>query len=394
MTTDFHPTDLHPTPPAPRATSPADRELYFSDPHGRFGADVVQTLHSDRSDSPDWPGRVRQMLTGSERAVVVLSFEADGPALAHRVTDLRPGPTAIVQPAPATRRRHWVHAHPAPAAYADMVRSALQVIGDGDVDKVVLGRGLHILSDPHLSAEEVLARLVGGPGTRPAGRYAYSVPLADPSTCEAGVPRLVGASPELLVRRRGTHVEATPLAGSVPRHADAAEDARRRSALLESRKDLAEHRHVVDDLVARLGEGCVDVVAAPTGVVGTDTMWHLGTTVTARVRRESLDQPRWGALGLTQLVHPTPAVGGVPRADALALVADLEGEPRGWFGGAVGWVDAAGDGEFALTLRSGILDGGSLRLWAGAGIVAGSVPEDEVAETGAKLATMSRAVGL
>ena len=94
------------------------------------------------------------------------------------------------------------------------------------------------------------------------------------------------------------------------------------------------------------------------------------------------------------LLHPTPAVGGVPTAAAQATIAALEGDLRNYFAGAVGWVDASGDGEFAVTIRAAVLDGAHLRLFAGAGIVAGSDPESEVRETGAKLATMARVTGL
>src|SRR5690606_21794553 len=100
------------------------------------------------------------------------------------------------------------------------------------------------------------------------------------------------------------------------------------------------------------------------------------------------------ALDLAQLLHPTPAVGGVPLGAAYSAIDELEGDLREWFAGCVGWVDAAGDGEFAITIRSALLEGAQLRLFAGAGIVAGSVPALEVAETGAKLATMAKVVGL
>ena len=100
------------------------------------------------------------------------------------------------------------------------------------------------------------------------------------------------------------------------------------------------------------------------------------------------------ALRLAQLLHPTPAVGGVPTAAASEVIADLEGDLRDWFAGCVGWVDAEGNGEFAITIRAAVIDGPRLRLFAGAGIVAGSDPALEVRETGAKLATMARVTGL
>ncbi len=358
---------------------------------------------STRSDDVAWTRAVLSDLVPGTRAVAALSFEADGPAIAHRLARYRTLPGGILRagavlasglgPEEQGEQRHRVHAHPTPGEYADAVSSALGRISEGDLRKVVLGRSLHVLSDPPLRPAAVLARLAGFPGGTPAGRYLFQVPLGD--TGRSGGPQLVGASPELLVRRAGTTIEAMPLAGSVPRHPDPVVDRTRRDALVASTKDLAEHDFVVDDLTARLRQVCSQVraVARPE-VVATDTMWHLATPISAILDPERLDDPACSALGLAQLVHPTPAVGGVPQAAAVRAIAEIEGEPRGWFGGCVGWVDHHGDGEFALTLRSGVLDGGSLRLWAGAGIVAGSVPADEVTETGAKLATMTRAVGL
>ncbi len=371
-------------------------EAVFADETSTTRGHIDRTWRSARSDSTTWVRDVVAALAPGQRAVAVLSFEPDAPALAHRLLAnqvLETGSSGLIGSAQAgvpARRRHRVHADPSPGEYADAVRSALARIEAGTLEKVVLGRSLQVLSDPPLAPEDVLANLAGGAGHGPAGRYLFSVPLGPQSG-----GRLIGASPELLVRRRGSLVEAMPLAGSSPRHPDPDQDEQRRRTLGHSTKDRAEHDFVVADLVARLRSVCTDVQAgAVPEVVSTDTMWHLGTRIRATLADEHLATPRWSALGLAQLVHPTPAVGGVPRAEAMRTIRQLEGQPRGWFAGSVGWVDSCGDGEFALTLRSGVLDGNSLRLWAGAGIVAGSIPEAEVAETGAKLATMTRAVGL
>jgi isochorismate synthase len=224
--------------------------------------------------------------------------------------------------------------------------------------------------------------------TRP-GRYVFSVPLTE--SPDDG-PLLLGASPELLVSRTGDLISCTPLAGSVPRAADPEEDARRAAGLRASEKDLAEHAFVVDAIVHALKEVCVDVepAAAPT-LISTDTLWHLASPITARLE-DTASGP--SALRLAQMLHPTPAVGGVPAAAAAEAIADLEGDLRDYFAGCVGWVDGAGDGVFAITIRAAVIDGSRLRLFAGAGIVAGSDPDLEVVETGAKLATMMRVTGL
>ena len=317
-----------------------------------------------------------------ERAVVALPFAPGGAGVAHLV-----GGTGAARP-PATgiarTLTHRVTATPTPQEYTARVRAALARIELGAIDKVVLGRSLEIVSDPPLTPGEIVDGLVAA---RP-GRFVFSLPLGVPRTAEEETPWLVGASPELLLRRRGSLVTSTPLAGSVPRSPDPVEDRRRAEALRDSAKDLAEHAYVVDAIVTTLRRVGTDVVApARPEVLSTDTLHHLATPVRAQV-------PGLDALRLARLLHPTPAVGGTPTTSALLTIDELEGDGRGLLTGAVGWVDARGDGELAVTIRAGVLQGARLRLYAGAGIVAGSDPDAEVAETGAKLATMARAIGL
>jgi isochorismate synthase len=180
------------------------------------------------------------------------------------------------------------------------------------------------------------------------------------------------------------------MAGSVPRGANREEDERLTGGLSTSGKEAAEHRLLVDDVLAALAPVCVSApVAAPAEVVRLATVSHLATEVTGR-----LADPAPSALALAGRLHPTPAVGGVPRAEALRSIAVLEGFERGLYAGPVGWVDSRGDGEWAVALRSATLDGPTARLAAGAGIVAGSDPEAEWRETEAKLAPMLAALGV
>jgi isochorismate synthase len=347
-----------------------------------------QAWHAARSDDSAWADSVVAGLGESDVALGALSFAPGAPAVMHRLGSPRFVPTtSLLVPGTAvgtSAERHRVTELPAPETYADQVRRVLAAIEDGDVEKVVLGRNLEVRSEPPLEPGELLAALMT---TRP-GRYVFTLPAPGEQTGAT----LLGASPELLVRRRGTLVEAMPLAGSVPRSSDPEEDERRRVALGGSSKDLREHAHVVEDITARLAERCsaVEAAAVPE-VVGTDALWHLGTRVRATVEPGA---PGTSALHLAQLVHPTPAVGGTPRTRALEMIEAIETVDRGPLAGAVGWVGGSGDGEFALTLRSGLLHDGVLRLFAGAGIVAGSDPDLETRETGAKLRTMLKAVGL
>jgi isochorismate synthase len=363
--------------------------LFASGEQAYVAREVLGTeLTGDGSD-PGWADAVVGMLGAGERAMCALSFAEGAPALAHRV---RGSEHALQRPEQddGIERTYDVTEFPTPAEYAAMVEAALAKIADGSLHKVVLGRCLDVVSDPPLVPAEIIDRLLT---TRP-GRYVFSVPLVpgvDGAVPDDG-PILVGASPELLVRRDGLEISCTPLAGSVPRSADRAEDARRAAGLRESGKDLAEHAFVVEAIVHALKDVCVEIeYPATPDLLSTDTVWHLATPIHARLAAGA-DGP--SALRLAQLLHPTPAVGGVPTAAANAVIADLEGDLRDWFAGCVGWVDADGDGEFAVTIRAAVMDGPRLRLFAGAGIVAGSDPAAEVRETGAKLATMARVTGL
>jgi isochorismate synthase EntC len=179
------------------------------------------------------------------------------------------------------------------------------------------------------------------------------------------------------------------MAGTVRRGATPEEDAALTAGLRRSVKEAEEHRLLVEAVVAALAPVCAAPPAAgEPDVVRFPTVSHLATRVSGVLRR-----PAPSALALAGLLHPTPAVGGLPRAEALATIAALEGFDRGLYAGPVGWVDAAGDGEWAVALRGAQLDGPRARLVAGAGIVAGSDPEAEWAETEVKLRPMLAAVG-
>ncbi|CAM3370083.1 isochorismate synthase [Nocardioides dubius] len=313
------------------------------------------------------------------RAHCALSFTPGGRAVAvlpelsevvgyDAIELAHPGPLAPTEVTP----------EPAPSGYAAMVEAALRRIADGDVAKVVLGRQLQVRA-PGLRPEHLLGPLLAD---RP-GEYVFSQTLTEGAVA-------VGASPELLVRRSGHAVSAVPLAGSVPRVEDPAEDRQRAERLLSSAKDLAEHAHVVEAITAALLPLCRELDWPRTPILHrTDTLWHLATPINGVLHE---DRPLPSALELAQLLHPTPAVGGVPAPEAAALIAELEPVDRGYLAGCLGWTDGNGDGEFAVTIRAGIVGHDELRLFAGAGIVAGSVPELEVRETGAKLGTMLRAL--
>nr|WP_243877742.1 isochorismate synthase [Stenotrophomonas maltophilia] len=252
-----------------------------------------------------------------------------------------------------------------------------------DLQKVVLARSLVARTHRALSPDVLLARLGADPSVA-----TYAVPLP----VEVGqVPAwLVGATPELLLRKRGAELLSHPLAGSARRCADAAEDERAAQDLLASTKDHDEHRHVVEAIVEGLAPYCSHIDAQPRPALhATASMWHLGTRIHA-----TLKDPHTSAAELLAQLHPTPAVCGTPRLAALQRIRELETVPRGFYAGAVGWLDAQGDGDWYVAIRCARLQGMQLRLFAGAGIVADSQPEAEVAETAAKFAALLNALGV
>ncbi|MGI8809832.1 MAG: isochorismate synthase [Acidimicrobiales bacterium] len=253
------------------------------------------------------------------------------------------------------------------------------------------------------AVEEALARIAGGRLSKVVLAREVTVDLRRPVDVATVVDRLrqeqpqcftyaagayVGASPELLARRRGHAVVSRPMAGTVAQGGTPDDDHRLVAAMAASEKEQSEHRLVVGEVRARLKLLCDDVRSpAQPEVARLSMVAHLATTIRARLR-----DPSVSALDVAAVLHPTPAVAGVPEQAALAAIAELEDFDRGLYAGPVGWVDARGDGDWAVALRSATLDGTRARLVAGAGIVAGSDPEAEWDETESKLAAMRSAL--
>ncbi|WP_336086237.1 isochorismate synthase [Nocardia sp. SSK8] len=214
-------------------------------------------------------------------------------------------------------------------------------------------------------------------------------PRANIYACDlsvAGRPgeTLLGATPEVLVERHGDRVSLHPLAGTLPRLADPEADAAQARELLSSSKNQEEHGYVVEWIRQRLTPVCAELhIPDSPELMSTEQVWHLATPI-----RGVLRDPSTTALELALLLHPTPAVNGTPFDDALAAI--TADEQRGFYGGAVGWCAADGDGEWLVAIRGGELsaDGRHLRASAGGGIVAASDPAAELAETTAKLRTL------
>jgi menaquinone-specific isochorismate synthase len=269
--------------------------------------------------------------------------------------------------------------------YAAMVAAAVAAMAPPGavLRKVVLSRPVEVHLRGQLSLSAVLRRLRAGE----PNCTIFSMPVPDGS--------FFGASPELLVARHGSRVSSHPLAGTVPRGDTARTDADAQRDLAGSAKNRAEHRYVVEDIAAVLAPFCEELtVPSEPSVVAFRSVAHLGTRIEGRLAQGAAGSGPAGVLELLERLHPTPAVGGTPRPDALAFIAEHEAGERGHWAGPVGWVGASGDGEWMIGIRSAQLgaDGATLHLRAGGGIVADSMPDAEAAEANVKLATVLDAV--
>ncbi len=271
-------------------------------------------------------------------------------------------------------------AGPESVAYADgalsqaqwcaAVETAVERIRAGELAKVVLARDLLARTEPAVDPRFLLQGL--------ARRY--------PTCWTFAVDGLLGSTPELLVSRRGREVSSRVLAGTVRRGRDA-EDDRLIAELVASGKDQEEHAYAVRSVADGLAAFCGDLVTPPTPeVLRLATVAHLASLVTGRLDADAT------VLSLVEALHPTAAVCGTPTDVALDAITELERMDRGRYSGPVGWMDSAGDGDWGIALRCAEVDAERVRLFAGCGIVAGSEPEAELAESHAKLVTIRDAL--
>ncbi|GAC1673132.1 MAG: isochorismate synthase [Candidatus Dormibacteraceae bacterium] len=328
----------------------------------------------DRDPGGPWSGFPSLLLRVPALAVMrsrgrthITAMAADAEAL----LDL----TATTVGAPAARRLVMTPVRN-PVAWTAAVGSAAARLRAGEAKKVVLAR-------------EVIAR---GDGVVSAAMVARSLRAAYPACFTylitgADGTAFAGASPELLVRRSGGRAFSQPMAGSIARGTTDAEDERLALQLEASVKDAVEHRLVAEFVVDAMRPLARSVSAREPEVVRLTNIQHLATSVTAE-----LSDPPADALELAAALHPTPAVGGWPREAADALIDELEGMERGWYAGAVGWIDSHGDGEFAVALRCGLLWEDGARLYAGVGVMPDSDPARELEETELKFKALLTAL--
>lgn len=327
--------------------------------------------------NPGWPAGqaarfvlprvlIRQSGGGRALAIVLGTPEPEANRILERLRaaarepDVPPAPIRVTETVLPEARDRWTHA----------VEEALRAIDSGAVRKVVLSRDIVLDADRPIDPW-ALHRLVHARdphGLRFCLRF-------------DGDSAFIGASPERLVSQAGPSIACDCLAGTIARGATPADEARQAAALLASEKDGREHRIVLEEILAAIAPHVrgVESPAAPRILPLAEVM-HLWSPIRAQLR---------AGVGLSELVgglHPTPAVGGSPRLRAMDLIHALEGRPRGWYAGVVGWVgpDAA---DFAVAIRSGIVRGNRMTAFGGAGIVRGSDPRAEWDETARKAAS-------
>jgi len=290
--------------------------------------------------------------------------------LAGRVSGLRlDPPLPLLDPHPTAHPE--IRSARSPREFEAAVEGATSRIAGGEFSKVVLAR------------EVIVTAAAAHDPAAVFGAMREQFPACFCFCCGTPEAAFIGASPELLVRRAGAGVSTVALAGSTRRSSDPAVDDHLGEQLLRSDKDRREQRIVAERIVRALRSHAVWVEAAPEPEIAkVANIQHLATPVIAQ-----LAEPH-SAIEMAGLLHPTPAVGGEPWPAAASAIADLEGMDRGWYAAPVGWMDATEDGEFCVALRSALLRNREAHLFAGVGVVAGSDPAAELAETEVKLGAL------
>jgi menaquinone-specific isochorismate synthase len=325
---------------------------------GRRGGQAWLTTIDGQPATP--PGRA--LLAGS------------GPGESGLAADRLAGAPGPHPPAPGPIR--WHDGSLTALQWERAVATAVDRIRTGQLQKVVLARDLYASASGQINERLLLGRL--------ADRY--------PDCYTFACGGLVGATPELLVRRQGLQISSLVLAGTAPRGDDPARDAALGAALLASAKDTEEHGYAAAGVRESLAPLCDQLAVAPRPeLLRLANVQHLATTISGRLAIRA-DGTSPSVLALADALHPTAAVCGTPAETAMELIRELEGMDRGRYAGPVGWVDSAGNGEWGIALRCAELDGTRARLFAGGGIVADSDPAAELAETQAKLRPMQSAL--
>ncbi|ASF99457.1 isochorismate synthase [Vibrio anguillarum] len=263
--------------------------------------------------------------------------------------------------------------------YKQGVTTLLELFNTTELSKVVLSRLVKLSTPQHIDQTRLLRNLLS------INRNGYTF-----STEIGPNAKLMGASPELLLAKKGGFIVSNPLAGSRPKSNNAVQNQQRSASLLDTQKDLNEHAFVVEEVEKVLSRYCHNLFTPMVpSVIETETMLHLSTVLEGQA-----DDPMINSLRIAAELHPTPAVCGYPRLSAYQAIKQIETFDRGYFTGMIGWCDARGNGEWVVTIRCAEVSQNEMSVFAGAGIVNESSPQSELDETGAKMSTILKAAGI
>jgi menaquinone-specific isochorismate synthase len=282
--------------------------------------------------------------------------------------------TKPAAPYPLPRIQEKIEIHP--DYWKDTVTKIVQDLKNGELKKVVLARELRLVFDQEVKVEGVLQRLLG------EQRESFVFAFESQGDC------FVGASPERLVKKNGSNLYTACLAGSIGRGEALAEDDLLGETLLNDQKNLIEHQYVVEMIREAMSEVCEEVILPDQPqLLKLRDIQHIYTPVNGRIKNNQ------SLLSIVERLHPTPALGGLPKNTAIVKIRENEELDRGFYAAPLGWLDYHGNGEFAVSIRSALMQGKEASLFAGCGVVADSDSESEYRETGIKFRPMLSALG-
>lgn len=365
----------------------ADQILfYFSTPdYELLVSNKTDTIFFDRAiDIPRLIAKLRQDLTG-KLIVGAIPFDINEAGRLYITDTWKENKVPFVKrsdlsDAPVNRNDFTGKTYlPSCEEYMKMVEKGVEYINGGKLNKVVLSREMKVKFHNPIDINSILRSLYS---RNPLG-YTYLLNAENSKS-------LIGASPEMLVSKRGPYLYSNPLAGSRPRGSNPEEDRKLAQELQNSRKDLAEHKFVVEDIVKKISPICKNVAFPEIPeLLYTEQLWHLSSHI-----QGELINSDFTALDAALTIHPTPAICGVPQAEAYKRIKELERNNRGLFTGIIGWCDENGDGDWAIAIRGATVEKDSIFIRAGAGIVRDSIPQEELNETEVKFRTMLKGINL
>lgn len=263
-----------------------------------------------------------------------------------------------------------------PSGWKSTVSKVVEDLRSGSLKKVVLARELRLHFQDQIEVESVLSHL------KKEQRESFIFAFESSGDC------FIGASPERLIKKQGENLFTTCLAGSIARGKSEEEDTTLGNLLLKDQKNLVEHQFVVDMIKEAMEDACDEVVLPEKPqLMKMRDIQHLYTPVIGKSKQDT------SLLVMVERLHPTPALGGLPKKEAVEKIREVEELDRGYYAAPIGWMDYRGNGEFAVAIRSGLIQGNEASLFAGCGVVANSDPESEYLETSIKFRPMLTALG-